>query len=97
MTDIDTAARAIVLAGSDRADLDLALRLEAWRDGWRACDAAQGAQYEAGFHDGILAFKAAQHGTVKALRHELARWDGTREQFADPRPGDYKGGPVAPW
>lgn len=28
----------------------------------------------------------------------LRRWGpGGREHFADPRPGDYRGGPVAPW
>jgi hypothetical protein len=91
MTDLDQAAVAYVLAGSDRADLELALRLEAWRDGWRACDTHQGDQYDAGFMAGILAFKAAQHGTIKALAHELARWDGPREHFADPRPTDFPG------
>jgi hypothetical protein len=91
MTDLDQAIKAYVLAGSDRADLELALRLQAWRDGWRACGIHQGGQYEAGYADGILAFKAAQHGTVKGLHYELARWDGPRENFADPRPGDFPG------
>lgn len=27
---------------------------------------------------------------------ELRRWDGPREEFGRPRPGDYTGGPV-PW
>jgi hypothetical protein len=91
MTDLDTAIRAYVLTGSDRADLELALRLEFWRDGWRACAQAHGDTWEAGFAAGILTFKAAQHGTVKALRHELARWDGPRQNFSQPRPGDFPG------
>jgi hypothetical protein len=91
MTDLDTAIKAYILAGSDRADLELAARLEAWRDGWRARGIAQDGAWEAGYAAGILAFKAAQHGIVKALRLELARWDGPRADFGKPRPGDYPG------
>lgn len=28
---------------------------------------------------------------------EQLRWGGKREDFGKPRPGDYMGGPVAPW
>ena len=84
----DQAIEALILAQSDRADAELTLRLEAWRDGWRACQQHQGGAYEAGFADGILAYKHAQHGLVTSLRGHLIRWDGLREHFSRPRPGD---------
>ena len=87
MTD-DRTIIAYVLADSDRADRELALRLEAWRDGWRAACQHLGDRYEEGFADGLLYRKQLEHATVAELRGELARWDGRREDFGKPRPGD---------
>ena len=85
---MDPAVMAYVLADSDRGDRELAARLEAWRDGWRAACDHLGDLYEAGYADGILLRKRAEHGTVRALAAELRRWDGLREHFGDPRPDD---------
>jgi hypothetical protein len=55
-------------------------------------------EYEHGYHDGVIAHKRAQKAVVRHAELELARWGpGGREHFADPRPGDFTGGPVAPW
>jgi hypothetical protein len=89
----------------DRRQLGLQRRLDAWRNGWRACEVQLCNAYEAGYADGAMALKRAQHDTVALLRDELAiaaadetRWGpGGRERFGGPRPGDHQGGPVAPW
>jgi hypothetical protein len=86
--EIDPAAAGLILAASDHADHQLEARLEAWRDGWRAACAHLGERYEAGVADGILLAKQVEHGTVRQLALELRRWDGLREHFGDPRPGD---------
>jgi hypothetical protein len=81
----------LLLALSDERDLQLRLRLDAWRDGYRA-------GHEAGRRDGFVAavdgYKAAQQKAVRDLDAYLTRWDGPRGDFARPRPGDYTGGPV---
>jgi hypothetical protein len=84
----DQAIQALILTASDRADLELTLRLEAWRDGWRACQQAQDNAYEHGYTDAQLDYKTIQHAAVRELALELARWDGPREHFARPRPDD---------
>lgn len=86
--DTEAAVQALILAASDRADLELKLRQEAWRDGWRAACDHLGDLYEAGYADGILLRKRAEHDTVRELQAELRRWDGLREHFGDPRPDD---------
>jgi len=48
-------------------------------------------EYERGFTDGVLTVKAAQHGIVTDLRQHLITWNGLREDFGKPRPGDYPG------
>ena len=85
---IDQAVQALILTVSDRADIELKLRLEAWRDGWRACQQAQQNTYEQGYTDAQLDLKSIQHGIIRDLQLELRRWDGLREHFGDPRPGD---------
>jgi hypothetical protein len=85
------------LAYSDERDLELRLRLAAWRDGWRACQQHLGDTYEDGYTDAQLDVKKIHHGVVHDLRQHLTTWDGLRENFSQPRPGDYQGGPVQPW
>lgn len=41
--------------------------------------------------------QAYMHGIARLPAYselERKRWDGPRERFGDPRPGDYMGGPV---
>jgi hypothetical protein len=89
----DEAVRAFV-AYSDEHDLQLAARLAAWRDGWQACETHLGDQYEAGYAQAQADFKALQHGTIRDLTQHVTTWDGLRQHFARPRPGDYTGGPA---
>jgi hypothetical protein len=84
--DIPDGFCAYVIADSDRHDLELALRLAAWRDGWNAC----------------LDHLAAQIGGRITPPHpsvlEILRYGpGGRAHAGDPRPGDHPGGPVPPW
>lgn len=80
-----------LLAESDLRELELRLRLDAWAEGFAAAAAQFADHYQRGFADGIAAYKAAEHGIVRNVRAELARWDGPREDFGKPRPGDYPG------
>jgi hypothetical protein len=94
--------RAVVLAVSDERDLWHDLVVDAWRDGYRAGRESRASDYARGRIDGFAARKAAMHdATVAAMDDHLAylaRWGpGGREHFADPRPGDYMGGPVPSW
>jgi hypothetical protein len=89
---VATQVVADLIALSDERDLELRRRLEAWREGWRAAEAHLGEQYEAGYVDGLLARKRIQHAGVRQLQLETLRWDGPREDFGRPRPGDYAGG-----
>jgi hypothetical protein len=62
------------LSLSDERDLNLRLGDASWRSGWRAAELHLGDQYAAGWHDGVLAYKRAEHGIVDDLRREAARW-----------------------
>lgn len=62
-----------------------------WRDGYAAGRASRADDYEAGFADGCMAHKRAQHDVHRLVQLETARWDGWRENFGDPRPGDFLG------
>ncbi len=89
---LPAAVRAYVLAEADRIERETAWQLAAWRDGWRACEIHHGDAYEAGFADGIMAVKRAQHDAYRLTQTDVARWGrGGREHFADPRPGDFRG------
>jgi hypothetical protein len=68
--------RAVVLELSDALDAAEKHALAMWLDGYLA---------------GIYAVKAAQHGIVLDLRQHRRAWDGMREDFGKPRPGDYPG------
>lgn len=87
-----------ILADSDRRDHEQERLRNAWEQGWHACQAALGDVFEEGFTAGLMALKAAQHSIADGAALEVTRWGpGGRAHFADPRPGDYQGGPVAPW
>jgi hypothetical protein len=91
-------ARALILAESDRRDADLERQLACWREGWAACKQSSRDTYEEGFLDGLLDRRRFQHAVIADIVSDLCRWGpGGREHFADPRPGDYTGGPVTPW
>ena len=77
---------------STRTDL---LALSDERDTWlrRVLDAERRG-YDRGFRDGLSAYRDYVHGVVRDWTACVTRWDGTREHFADPRPGDYPGGPA---
>jgi len=67
--------------------------LGAWREGFAAGELAHADDYAAGFHDGALARKHAQHDLVEMARLDAARWGPLgREHFGDQQPGDYQGG-----
>jgi hypothetical protein len=90
--DLTEAVRAWWLAESDRRDTDLAYRLIAWLRGWRACETALDAAYEAGYADALMAVKHAQHDAHRLTQDDAARWGpGGRSHFGDARPGDYPG------
>jgi hypothetical protein len=82
---------------SDERDRQLALRLDAWREGY---DAGAAGQFEAGYAAAIADVKAAQHGLYNHLRRcretEDGRWivrgqQRTRKTFGNPHPADYPG------
>jgi hypothetical protein len=81
-------AVAELLELSDLLDGQLRMRLAAFREGY---ELGGEAGYQAGYVDGILARKHAQHQLVEDLAVYLRRWDGRREDFGKPRPGDYPG------
>jgi len=54
-------------------------------------------EYDRGFTDGLIAYKAAQHDACRGLQAELDRWNGPREDFGKPRPGEYTGGRATGW
>ena len=90
------AERERLLELSDERDAQLRLRLDAWRDGWRADETREGDRYEAGFADGAMALKDVQHDIYQGIRQERERWavrgePRTREAFGRPHPGDYPG------
>ena len=88
-----------ILAMSDERDQALARILAAHREGYYAAWQDGADRYNAGFYDGAIRRKHAEHDVVGAQRVENARWElrgehRTRETFADPHPDDYKGGPM---
>lgn len=88
-----------LLALSDERDLWQRRITQAYREGFAAAERAHANDYRNGHHDGILGRKRFEHEWVEEARLELARWGpGGPEHFGDPRPGDYRGGPVdASW
>lgn len=68
-----TVARVLgeLLERSDERDTALALRLDAWRDGYTtaATDA-----YDAGYADGVASLKRAQHDAVRLTELDRDRW-----------------------
>lgn len=91
MTTPGQALHAYILAEADHCEHETQARLEAWRDGWRACEIAHSGQYETGYTDAQADRKALEHGAVRDLQQHLITWDGLRENFSQPRPGDYPG------
>jgi hypothetical protein len=80
-----------MLEVSAERDRQLALRLNAWRDGYRAA-LGQIAEAEArGYARAVAEFKAAHHGVIADIQLEHRRWDGPREHFGKARPTDYPG------
>ena len=65
---------------SDERDIQLALRLAAWRDGWTAC-----LDYVADHVGGRI---MPAHPTELEVRRY---GPGGRAHFGDPKPGDYPG------
>jgi len=81
-----------LLARSDAMDVQLRLRLRAWREGYAAAERAHDDDYERGVHDGALARKRAEHDLLRMAQMDAERWGPLgREHFADPRPGDFQG------
>ncbi len=90
---------AAVLERSDERDRYTQRIIDAWRDGYAAAEAAHADDYEAGFADGAMALKAAQHDACRLAELEARRWSlrgepRTRQSFAQPHPADYQGGPL---
>jgi hypothetical protein len=88
-----------LLEVSAERDRQLALRLNAWRDGYAAA-AAQFAEYEArGYARAIADVKAAQHALANHLHRLPAEGESwvvrgqrrTRKTFGHPHPADYPG------
>jgi hypothetical protein len=87
---------ACVLAMSDERDAWQQVALQREREGFQRGAEAASERYEAGFADGCLSLKHAQHDLVQAAEAEAGRWSvrgepRTRETFADAHPGDYEG------
>lgn len=95
-----------VLALSDERDRQLALRLAAWRDGWRACELACRDAIEAAYWQGVNDADREWHAALAPAREaarrsartpshaelEQRRWGpGGRSRYGDPRPDDYQG------
>jgi hypothetical protein len=86
-----------LLEYSDAMDLQLRLRLDAYRKGWAAAEAAHADDYDRGYAQCAADTKAAQHAVYNHLKSaaelQRQRWGRRgREHFGDPRPGDYPGG-----
>lgn len=77
---------------SDERDLQLSLRLAAWREGYQA---GRRDGYDRGYLDGfavaVTGYKRAQLDAVRDLDLHLRRWDGLRRDFGRPRDGDFQG------
>lgn len=88
--------RDALLELSDERDTWLRRLLGAWADGWRACAAALGDQYERGFADGVASIKRTDHQLVDALDRGRVRWilrgqERTRDTFGQPHKDDFNG------
>ncbi|HUZ29930.1 MAG TPA: hypothetical protein VMU90_11850 [Solirubrobacteraceae bacterium] len=59
-----------------------------------AAAAVRDRAWSEGFAAALADVKAAQHGIVRDVRQHLRTWDGIREEFGRPRPGDYTGAPA---
>jgi hypothetical protein len=77
------------LAESDRRDRELAGRLNAWREGYAAGDAAREDDYERGVHDGIIGYKKATKDLVEMARLQVARYGPGSRQVTDPSLDDF--------
>lgn len=96
-----------VIALSDERDTWLRWVLAAWRDGYAAGRRSMDNAVTTAYIDGLLRRKGIEHDHIRALTGGTDRVDlwqdqqrrtwgpGGREHFADPRPGEYAGGPVA--
>jgi hypothetical protein len=85
---------------SDVLDVQLRLRLDAFREGWHAAEVAHAGDYERGFADGVMSVKHAQHDAHRLVDLDARRWElrgekRTRETFSQPHPDDYLGNGAA--
>jgi len=81
---------------SDERDTYLKRILGAWADGYRACQAHHGDQYEQGFADGVMALKRAQHDAHRLVELDARRWElrgekRGRRDFGRPHKEDFGG------
>ncbi len=95
----DLRARLVEQAGADALMVEVCRQLCAesrpaqYAEGWRAGYEQRARDLEADWHE--MASRVARGG-VPFDQLEVRRWGpGGRARFADPRPGDYRGGPVA--
>jgi hypothetical protein len=79
---------ASLLELSDERDLYERRILAAWRDGYRAGEAAHEYDYDRGIHDGITGYKRATKEIMEAARLQLRRYGPDSRQFTDPSPLD---------
>jgi len=86
-----------VLAVSDQRELQLELRLQAWREGWLA---GHEVGDQGGYARAIKDMERRWHEVADPVARggpsfaelERRRWGpGGRKHFGDPRPGDYPG------
>ena len=99
--------RAGLLGLSAERDLWLRRVYGTWREGHAAGRDSMADAVTTAFIDGLLRRKGIEHDHIRALTGGTDRVDlwqdqqrrtwgpGGREHFADPRPGEYMGGPVA--
>ncbi|TDD35264.1 hypothetical protein E1287_14225 [Actinomadura sp. KC06] len=87
---------------ADSADRERAIFETAWSAGYAAgFDAGTEIGYdcaEAQMAEAWAPVAESVRRLGRTLNHaelELRRWDGRREEFGKPRPGDYMGGPVS--
>ncbi len=92
---------------SDERDQWMRRVLAAWREGYATGRRSMDDAVTTAYIDGLLRRKGIEHEHIRALTGGTDRVDlwqdqqkrtwgpGGREHFADPKPGDYMGGPVA--
>lgn len=87
----------VFLALSDERDQWSRYAQQQWLDGYAAAEAAHAGDYSAGYLDGILRRKHAEHDHVEYELLQFLRWGpGGPEHYGDPRPGDFPGGRAIP-